>query len=158
MGKYGIYNATYTHSYVIRHNFNMKSIADAYARAIVHNQVIQSIFGFLIKQLPNMKIKYVKTKLWALQHHPTCFCCCFFLAYWDLDLIFGIWFNHFDKWYCMISMCVCYPKRSSSPYSNFLPDLINGANQFRILVLIIKKCLSIIIAIITDRKEFCNEF
>ena len=40
---------------------------------------------------------YRNNKCWALWHHRT-----LFLVYWDLDLIFGISFKHFDKYYYII--------------------------------------------------------
>ena len=61
-----------------------------------------------------------------------------FLVNWDLILIFGIQFKYFRKillhdFDLGLLVRVCYPKRSSSPVSNFPFDLINGAWSFGIL-------------------------
>ena len=56
------------------------------------------------------------------------------------NLIFGVWFKHI-RWIILhafdvgLLMRVCYPKRSSSPLSNFLSDLINDAHQFIIIII-----------------------
>ena len=46
---------------------------------------------------------------------------------------------------------VCYPKRSSSPYSNVLPDLINGS-------LLIRKSVLIICSHLEYTCHFCGLF
>ena len=60
-------------------------------------------------------------------------------------LKFGIWFKHFDKYFswcwCQASGegLLCYPKRSSGPYSDFSPlHFKNGAYLFGSLVRIYK--------------------
>ena len=52
------------------------------------------------------------------------------LTNYNLGVIFGLFDSSIsiNKYYCVLSMVrLCYLKRSSSPYPNVIPDLINGA-------------------------------